>query len=235
MMGVSGGSYYCPHMLASPSFRLGLRDSILILLAVGSFGVAFGVLAVEAGLSVWLTVLASVLVVSGAAQFALVGLLALGPAPVLVATTGLALRHIPMSARLADLIGPQPLWTRLRLAWVLADETFGLTLRASATGVEDVVAYKTAADLMLYSGWVVGTAAGAVLGSAIDPERAGIGVLFPLMFLGLAAPLVRARRDWVIATVAVVAALVATLVLPSAWQVTIAATAAAVVGVSVRE
>ena len=221
--------------MANPSFRQGIRDSIFILLAVGAFGVAFGVLAVEAGLSIWVTVLASVIIVSGAAQFALVGLLATGAAPVLVATTGLALRHIPMSAKLAQIIGPQPLRTRLRMAWVLTDETFGLTLRVSATGVEDVVAYKTAADLMLYSGWVVGTALGAAVGSAIDPEQAGIDVLFPLLFLGLAAPLVRARRDWIVATAAVVAALVATYVLPSAWQVTVAATTAALAGVFVRE
>ena len=221
--------------MANPSFRQGIRDSIFILLAVGSFGVAFGVLAVEAGLPVWLTVLASGIIVSGAAQFALVGLLATGTAPVLVATTGLALRHIPMSAKLAQLIGPQPLRTRLRLAWVLVDETFGLTLRASATGVEDVVAYKTAADLMLYSGWVIGTAVGALVGSAIDPEQAGIDVLFPLLFLGLAAPLVRIRRDWIVAIAAVAAALVATYVLPAAWQVTSAATIAALLGVFVRE
>ena len=221
--------------MANPSFRQGIRDSIFILLAVGAFGVAFGVLAVEAGLSAWLTILASVVIVSGAAQFAMVGLLATGAAPVLVATTGLALRHIPMSAKLAQLIGPQPLRTRLRLAWVLVDETFGLTLRASATGVEDVVAYKTAADLMLYTGWVIGTAVGALVGSAIDPEQAGIDVLFPLLFLGLAAPLVRIRRDWIVAIAAVAAALVATYILPTAWQVTSAATIAALIGVFVRE
>ena len=221
--------------MANPSFRQGIRDSIFILLAVGAFGVAFGVLAVEAGLSAWLTILASVVIVSGAAQFAMVGLLATGAAPVLVASTGLALRHIPMSAKLAQLIGPQPLRTRLRLAWVLVDETFGLTLRASATGVEDVVAYKTAADLMLYTGWVIGTAVGALVGSAIDPEQAGIDVLFPLLFLGLAAPLVRIRRDWIVAIAAVAAALVATYILPAAWQVTSAATIAALLGVFVRE
>ena len=221
--------------MANPSFRQGIQDSIFILLAVGSFGVAFGVLAVEAGLSAWLTILASVVIVSGAAQFAMVGLLATGAAPVLIATTGLALRHIPMSAKLSQLIGPQSLRTRLRMAWVLTDETFGLTLRVSTTSMEDVVAYKTAADLMLYSGWVVGTAVGALVGSAIDPEQAGIDVLFPLLFLGLAAPLVRIRRDWIVATAAIAAALVATYVLPTAWQVTSAATIAALIGVFVRE
>ena len=199
------------------------------------FGVAFGVLAVQAGLVPWVAVLASVVVVSGAAQFAMVGLLAAGPGPVLIATTGLALRHLPMSAKLADLIGARPLRTRLSHAWVLTDETFGLTLRASRTGVPDLVAYKAAADLMLYSAWVGGTVVGAFVGRAIDPAALGIDVLFALLFLGLAAPLIHTRRDWQVVGVAVAAALLATVVLPEAWQITGAATAAALIGTAIRE
>jgi len=193
------------------------------------------VLAVQAGLAPWLTVVSSLVIVSGAAQFALVGLLAGGSGPVLVATAGLALRHLPMSAKLADLIGDRSLGTRVRLAWVLTDETFGLTLRASQTGVPDLVAYKYATDLMLYSAWVAGTAGGAFVGREIDPAALGIDVLFALLFLGLAAPLIRTRRDWTVAGLAVVAALLATLVLPDAWQITGAATAAALVGTAIRD
>jgi len=199
------------------------------------FGIAFGVLAVQAGLAAWLTVVASVVIVSGAAQFALVGLLAAGPGPVLVATTGLALRHLPMSAKLANLVGDRSLRTRVGLAWVLTDETFGLTLRASQTGVPDLAAYKAAADLMLYSAWVSGTAVGAFVGKAIDPAALGIDVLFALLFLGLAAPLIRTRRDWLVVGLAVVCAALATLVLPEAWQITGAATVAAFIGTAIRE
>ena len=222
-------------MFGTSSFRLGVRDGFPVFLAVGMFGVAFGVLAVQAGLAPWLAVVSSLVIVSGAAQFALVGLLAGGPGPVLVATTGLALRHLPMSAKLADLIGDRSLAARVRLAWVLTDETFGLTLRASQTGVPDLVAYKTAADLMLYSAWVAGTAVGAFVGRSVDPALLGIDVLFALLFLGLAAPLIRSRRDWLVVGLAVVAALLATVVLPAAWQITGAATAAALVGTAIRE
>jgi len=222
-------------MFDNPSFRRGLRDSILILFAVGSFGVAFGVLAVDAGLSRWLTLFSSIVIVSGAAQFAMIGLLAAGPAPVLLAVTGLGLRHLPMSASLAQMIGPRTIGTRLRLAWVLVDETFGLTVRAAVSSVDDLVAYKSAADLMLYTGWVTGTAVGAWFGSSIDPEAAGVGVLFGLLFLGLAAPMVHGRRDWVVAAAAVVATLVAAMVIPPAWQLTVAAATASLVGVFVGE
>jgi predicted branched-subunit amino acid permease len=219
----------------NPSFRQGIRDSILIFVAVAGFGTAYGVLAIEAGLTRVVAVLSSVIIVSGAAQFAMVGLLGAGAIPVLLAATGLGLRHLPMSATLADLIGPQPLLTRLRLAFILVDETFGMTLRAAGRGVDDLVAYKSAADLMLYSGFVGGTLIGARFGSSIDPEKVGVGVLFGLLFLGLSAPLIHRRRDWVVAVAAVVATLIATLTVPPAWQVTIAATAASIVGLLAGE
>ena len=221
-------------MLDDPSFRRGLRDGLPIFVAVGAFGIVYGVLAVQAGLPGWLTVLSSLIIVSGAAQFALVGLLDAGAAPVLIAVTGLALRHVPMSARLAQLVGPRPLRTRLALAWVLVDETFGLTVHAAGRGTSDLVAYKAAADFLLYSGWVLGTVLGAVLGSGVDPASWGADVFFALLFLGLAAPLVRNRRDWTVAALAVGAGLLATLTLPEAWQVTGAATAAALAGTAIR-
>ena len=222
-------------MLRDPSFRRGLRDSALIFAAVGSFGLFYGVLAVEAGLSGPLTVFSSLIVVSGAAQFAMVGLLATGVAPVLIAATGLGLRHLPMSATLSRLIGPRPLLTRLRMAFILVDETFGLTVRAAAAGVTDLVAYKTAADLMLYSSWMIGTTLGVVLGSAIDPVAVGIDVLFGLLFLGLAVPFVRTRRDWIVAGTAVVATLIAVEAIPAAWRLTTGAAAAAFVGMFLDE
>jgi 4-azaleucine resistance transporter AzlC len=222
-------------VLDNPSFRQGARDSALIIIAVGVFGIAYGVLAVAAGFPTWLAALSSMLIVSGAAQFAMIGLLSAGPVPVLLAATGLGLRHIPMSASLAGLIGPQPLGTRLRLAFVLVDETFGLTVRAANAGVTDLVAYKTAADAMLYSAFVLGTIIGALFGAAIDPEAMGIDVLFALLFLGLAAPMVKGRRDWLVAAAAVLASIVAAAFLPPAWQITSAAVAAAAVGMALDE
>jgi predicted branched-subunit amino acid permease len=217
-------------MLSSPSFRRGMRDGLPIFFAVGSLGVAFGILALEAGFPWWIAVAASVIVVSGAAQFALVGLADAGTIPVLVATTGLALRHVPMSARLAALVGERPRGVRLALAWVLVDETFGLTLAASERGEDDLVAYKAAADALLYSGWVAGTAIGVVIGERVDPAAWGAEVFFALLFLGLAAPMVRKGWDALVALASVGAVLLSAELLPAAWQVTVAAAAAAAFG-----
>lgn len=213
------------------SYRRGLREGAPFTVAFSVIGVGYGVLAVQAGLAPWLAALSSLLIVSGAGQFALVGLLSAGAGPALVAVTGLGLRHVPMSATLSQLVGDQPLGTRLRLAWVLLDESFGLTLRAAARGERDLVAFKTGADLVLYAGWVGGTVVGAFVGAAARPEAWGIDVLFALLFLGLAAPMVRDWRRVAVAVAAVGATLLAVLWVPPSWQVVVAATSASLVGV----
>jgi predicted branched-subunit amino acid permease len=216
-------------MRRHPSFRRGLHDGAVLFAAVGAFGVAYGVLGVQAGLAPWLVVFASAVVVSGAAQFAWVSLAASGAGPVLVAVSGLALRHIPMSARVSSLVGTRRLAVRLALAWVLVDETFGLTVAAARRGERDLVAYKVAVDLLLFSGWVAGTAAGALLGGRFDPAAWGAEVFFAVLFVGLAAPLVRGRWDLAVVVLAV-GATFAAAALPAAWRVTAAAAAAAAVG-----
>jgi len=213
-----------------PSFRRGLRDGVVIFVAVGAFGLAFGMLAIEAGIAWWVAVLASILVVSGAAQFAWLGLVGAGAIPVLVTTTGLALRHVPMSARMAALVGDAPLRIRLGLAWVLTDETFGLTLAASRRGEEDLVAYKAAVDIQLFSGWLGGTAIGVAVGSRFDPTAWGAEAFFGILFVGLAVPLVRDRWDVAVAALAVAATFGAAALLPDAWQIAAAAAVAAGVG-----
>ena len=178
--------------------------------------------------------LTSLIVLSGAAQVAMVGLLATGAAPVLLATTGLALRHLPMSAALSGLIGDTPIHRRVQLAWVLVDETFGLTVNAARDPAVDLVSFKSAADLTLYTTWLSSTAVGAFLGADVDTSRLGIEVVFPLVFLGLAVPLLRNRRQWITSGLSVVAAVTAVVVLPSEWRVTAAAIVAALIGSRIK-
>lgn len=216
------------------SFLRGLRDSIPIFVAVGAFGIVFGVLASRVGGPSWLPVAMSVIVISGAAQFAMIALWGAGILPVLVAVLGLSLRHLPMAVRLSDLIGDRPLTTRLGLSYVLTDETFGLALAAGDDDGVDLVAYKAAADLMLWTSWVGGTIAGAWAGATVDPAAIGADVLFAVLFLSLAVPFVRSARDAAVGVLAAVCALAAIPLLPDAWEITGAAFTAAAIGTAWR-
>ncbi len=75
-----------------------VRDGIGVGLATGAYGISFGALGVTAGLSVVQTCALSLLVFTGASQFALVGVLGAGGAPVAGALSALLLGS-PRAAR----------------------------------------------------------------------------------------------------------------------------------------
>ena len=174
--------------------------------------------------------------VSGAAQVAIVGLLASGPAPVLLATIGLALRHIPMSAALSSLLGQAPTHHRIRLAWVLVDETFGLTVNAARDPSVDLVSFKSGRrPRALHNLARDRRAVGAFLGADVDTSRLGIEVVFPARvsrigraFRSAAAatgsrPASRWRLRWQPSSC-----------FPPEWRVTAAAIVAAVIGSRIK-
>jgi predicted branched-subunit amino acid permease len=189
------------------------------------FGLIYGALAAQVGFSPVLAGLSSILIVSGSAQLAMVGLIPFGAGPVLLATTGLALRHIPMAVHLSQVLGPLSLWQRFHLSWILVDESYGLTVAAAEKGV----GYKTAADVTLYSAWITTTVLGATLGAELDPTRFGLEAVIPLVFLGLAMAIVKGWRRWLAAAIAVATTAASVAFLPPAWQLTVAAFGAALI------
>ena len=84
-----------------------VRDALGIGVAVGAFGLSYGAVAVASGLSVLQTCALSVLMFTGASQFALVGVVAGGGGAVAAAMTALLLgsRNALYGLRLSSLLG----------------------------------------------------------------------------------------------------------------------------------
>ncbi len=98
-------------------------------IATGAYGASFGAVSVASGLSVAQTCALSLVMFTGASQFALVGVLAAGGAPVSGALTALLLgtRNTLYGLRLAPLLA----WTRLapdRAAHLLIDESTAMAV-----------------------------------------------------------------------------------------------------------
>jgi len=182
-------------------------------IAVGVYGVSFGVLAVAAGLSPAQACVMSMLVFTGASQFALVGVLA-GGGGVLAAMAPavmLALRNTAYGLSVAPLL-TGPLRRRAVEAQLVIDET-----TAMARAEDDPRAARRAflaTGVSVWLCWNAGTLAGALLGGGLgDPRAFGLDAMFPAAFLALLAP--QLRRP--VAPVAAVAgAIIAVAVLPFA-------------------
>ena len=164
------------------------RTALAIALAAGTYAISYGVLAVDAGLSVAQTCVMSLLVFTGASQFAVVGVLgsgggtlaALAPALILAARNGLyGLSLAPiLRGRLAS---------RALQSHFVIDETTAMA-RAQDTPGEARRAFITT-GVCLFVCWNVGTLIGALLGSGIgDPKSLGLDAMFPAAFLALLVP-----------------------------------------------
>jgi 4-azaleucine resistance transporter AzlC len=195
---------------------------------VAPFGLAYAVIARDAGLSVVETQALSVLVFAGSAQVSAVGLISRGAAglEIVLTTFLLNVRHVLYGLALGRTTRIEG-WRRPVAAAFLTDEAFGIV---AARG-ERSFAFLLGAELSLFTTWNLATLAGAFLGSAIpDPEKLGIDAVFPLAFLALLVPLVRTRAELTVALTAGAAAWVAARELPGGIPVLVAGVAGSMLG-----
>jgi 4-azaleucine resistance transporter AzlC len=181
--------------------------------AVGVYGVSFGVLAVTAGLSPVQACVMSMLVFTGASQFAFVGVLAGGGAALaaIAPAVMLAVRNAAYGLSLAPIL-PGRLRDRALLAHLVIDET---TAMARAEDNPDAARRAfLATGVSVWLCWNAGTLAGALIGGGLgDPRTLGLDAMFPAAFLALLAPQLR-RPGAPVA--AVTGAVIALAVLPFA-------------------
>ncbi len=198
------------------------------------FGAAFGVLATTNGLSVAQAMAMSLLVFTGASQFAAVSVVGAGggePAAVGSALL-LAARNGFYGIALAQHLRSK-LWRRLLGAQLVIDESTALSLAQDEPADREPALWAGGLSVFLF--WNLGTLAGAVGGDAIgDPQALGLDAAFPAGFIALAAPALGTRRGITAAVVGALIAVAATPLVRPGLPILLAA-AGAVVALAVPE
>ncbi|WP_343234960.1 AzlC family ABC transporter permease [Streptomyces sp. SID10853] len=203
-----------------------IRDALGVGVAVGLSGFAFGVTSAGSGMSLLQTCALSLLVFTGASQFALVGALAAGGSPFAAAAGAffLGVRNTFYGLRLSQLLALPRAVRPFAAHWVI-DETTAVTLaqptrRAARIGF-------TATGLTLYVLWNLTTLLGALGAEALGDTAAwGLDAAGPAVFLALLAPMLRTATERVVAGLAVVLGLGLLPLLPGGVPVLVAAFAA---------
>ncbi|MGC5532797.1 AzlC family ABC transporter permease [Streptomyces sp. SR-10] len=206
-----------------------VRDALGVGIAVGLSGFAFGVTSAGSGLSLLQTCVLSLLVFTGASQFALVGALAAGGNPYTAAAGAffLGVRNAFYGLRLSQLLALPRAVRPFAAHWVI-DETTAVTLpqptrRAARIGF-------TVTGLTLYVLWNLTTLVGALGAEALgDTDAWGLDAASPAVFLALLAPMLKSTTERVTAGLAVLLALTLLPVLPAGVPVLLSALAAPVV------
>lgn len=183
---------------------------------VGLYGVAFGIMAVQAKFTVAQATLMSALMFSGSAQLASVGVLAAGVSSVLAAAMTLFLTIVVMNARYflfsaslyPVLRGTTPLQAYGSL-FMLGDGAWLMTMREHENGNRDA-AFLLGASVGVYAAWVLGTLAGAFASNlATDPKKLGLDFFLVAFAAALFGGMFKGRADIPTVLVAVPVALAA--------------------------
>jgi len=191
-----------------PRERSGIvRDSLGVGIATGAYGISFGAVSVAAGLTVAQTCALSLLMFTGASQFALVGVVAAGGGPVSGAATALLLgtRNTLYGLRLAPLLSWRG-WRRVGAAHLLIDESTAMSLTRSSTPAARVGFLTTGGTIFLL--WNLFTLVGALAGTAIgDPRSYGLDAAVGAAFLALLWPRLHDTTSRLVALAAAAVAL----------------------------
>lgn len=174
--------------MTSTEIREGLRNGIIIALSSAPFGVLFGAVAVDNGLTFLETVLMSATVYAGASQ--LVGIELFGqrvePWLVVLSVFAVNFRHILYSAALAKYIRHYSPLRKTLAFFLLVDPVFAESVRRGESGSAVSFRWYFSFGIVVYVCWIISTMIGAFFGRMIgDPASIGIDILLPVYFLGM--------------------------------------------------
>jgi 4-azaleucine resistance transporter AzlC len=195
--------------------RRRIRNRALAIgISVTPFGLSFGAVSVEAHLSLVQVCLLSLVLFSGASQFALVSIIGAGGSYFSAVGTALLLgiRNGLYGARINALLRPTG-WRRLVTAEVTIDESTAMAVSEAPAGHAALAFWSTA--LSVYVLWNISTVIGALVGNALgSPATTGLDVAGPAAFIALLAPRLRSARMRLVALASGVIALVTVPIVP---------------------
>lgn len=202
-----------------------VRDALGIGVATGAYGLSFGALAVAAGLSVPQACALSLLMFTGASQFAFIGLIGGGASAAVATALLLGARNALYGLRLASLVRPRGL-----AAHLVIDESAAMAVRDEEA---DARLGFWSAGVAVFVFWNLATLLGALGGAALsDPRVFGLDAAAPAGFLALLAPRLRAAREpQVVAALAAGTALLSVPFVPAGVPVLVAAAVAVIAAV----
>ncbi|MET0867052.1 MAG: AzlC family ABC transporter permease [Pseudorhodoplanes sp.] len=224
----------------SPTWSLdGVRAGAAIMVpalpGVAVFGMAFGALASQKGLTLFEALVMSGVVFAGVSQIASMEIWSQAITPVLIATLAFTtlvinLRMILMGGSMQPWLGTAPAVQAYSSLYILTDSNWVASLRYRREGGADV-GYLFGGGLIVWLTFVPSTGIGQVFGSLLrDPRPFGIDLILPLYFVALLAPMFETLRRSIPWAIAGAVAVTVQHFVPGFWYIIAGTLAGAIAG-----
>ena len=191
------------------------RDAMGLSFAVGLYGSAFGAAAVANHFSIAQACFLSLVLFSGASQFAVVGVIGVGGSALNAIGTGglLGLRNALYSLRMKPILKLKGA-KRVIGSQLTIDESTGIAL--AQDNAKDSVSGFWYTGIGVYFWWNLFTLIGALGAQSIgNPSKWGLDSAVPAAFLALVWPRLTTKKNWSIALIAAVLSILLTPILPA--------------------
>ena len=169
-------------------FKRGFLDVIPLTIPVIPFGVIYGVIGVEIGLSPLVTFAMSFIIFAGSSQIAFAQLYTAGASPLVMIGSVAAInsRHFLYSAVLAPYLNKLNLYWRVILSYLMTDQAFSVSLSYFKKNKKNTHPHfhMLGSGFTLWFLWQLSTLVGIILGNVV-PEELGLTFAIPLTFLSL--------------------------------------------------
>lgn len=164
--------------------KLAIGFTIPVLLGYLSVGIAFGLLVVKSGLSVWLALLMSVFIYAGAMQFVAIQILTnpINLVQVAFMTVFVNIRHLFYGLSFIERFKPFG-WMKHYMIFAMTDETYSLMCGISEKQDVDSEKLLFTISALNHSYWVIGTLIGAWIGNLITFDTTGIEFAMTALFV----------------------------------------------------
>lgn len=189
-------------LFTSQGIRRGLWRSQVLVPGVFVYGMAFGLIADQGGMSLLQALLISAVVYSGSAQLAAMTILAAGPSPLIATAWTLVAtilvinaRYVLFSATLRPWMGGLHPLKAYSTLFVLGDGNWMLSLKAHGEGEKDT-GFILGSGVAMFLPWLVGTLIGHAAGNLVpDPKRLALDFLMASFAAAMMVGMAKKRDD----------------------------------------
>ncbi len=199
----------------------GLKDAFPIVLGYLPLGFAFGIMAGDAGLSVFQAVSMSALCLTGAGQFIAIGMFKAGGSIVAIILTNILvnLRYTLFAASTVPCLKNRiPPATATILSYGLTDEVYAVSMNRYRTHPA-TTSYLAALVFAAHLSWILSTLIGALAGTlVVDISKLGMNFILPAMYISLLILMIKKKSDLDPALAAALIALLVGHFVPSAMS-----------------
>lgn len=216
-------------------FMLGVKSATPVILGYMPIGIAFGMMANQAGMTLFQAMGMSLFVYSGASEMAGANMISqkMTMAAIVTTTFILGLRHLILSTCVMDKLRAVPRIKRMIISFWVTDETFAVFMTDPT--VRYTVPFFLGLGLGAYCSWNIGTILGVIAGNFL-PEMISkcFGIALYSMFIALLVPnMKKSVKVCLVVFITAVISIVLSKFISSSWTIIIATLLGALIGMKI--